>query len=301
MTRLSLHFLHLLLVLKIFSVEAQFNSVGDEGSAQDGVSNFQPSLAIVVGILCIMFSLTFIFLIYAKFCHRGASIHSDLQNLPALVRSTSRYSGIDKTVIESLPFFRFSSLKGSKDGLECVVCLSKFEDIEVLRLLPKCKHAFHINCVDQWLEKHSSCPLCRCKVSAEDPTIFTYSKSMRFLGNQLELQEDSNVELFVQREETLQGSSRFSIGSSFRKVEKVNKDEVALIQQEACGFSDDDQKTLHKFNHKIIISDVILKSRWSSVSSSDLMFLNSEMLQDMSSTRFSFWIRTMSNSQLQEP
>ncbi|KAF2285247.1 hypothetical protein GH714_039101 [Hevea brasiliensis] len=192
------------------------------------------------------------------FHHRGASVRRDSQSLPVLIRSTSRYSGIDKTVIESLPFFRFSSLKGSKDGLECVVCLSKFEDVEVLRLLPKCKHAFHINCVDQWLEKHSSCPLCRCKVSAEDPTIFTYSNSMRFLlGNQSELQENPSVELYVQREENHQGSSRFSIGSSFRKVEKVNKDEEALIQdEEADASGDNDQNILHKFNHKIIISDV---------------------------------------------
>ncbi|OAY27256.1 E3 ubiquitin-protein ligase ATL42 [Manihot esculenta] len=288
MNRLGLQFLHLLFVLKIFSVKAQFNPVTDEASSQDSVSNFRPSLAVVIGILCIMFFLTFILLVYAKFCRgSGASVQGALQNLPALVRSTSQYSGVDKTVIESLPFFRFSSLKGSKNGLECVVCLSKFEDIEVLRLLPKCKHAFHINCVDQWLEKHSSCPLCRCKVSAEDPAIFSYSNSMRFYGNQSDHQEDSNVELFVQREETHQGSSRFSIGSSFRKVDKFNnKDEEALIRQEADG-SDDDQKILHKFNHKIIISDVVLKNRWSSVSSSDLMFLNSEMLQDMSSNRFS--------------
>ncbi|KAJ9183924.1 hypothetical protein P3X46_007718 [Hevea brasiliensis] len=287
MNLLSLLFLNLLLVF--FPVEAQFNSVGDEGSSQDGVSNFQPSLAIVIGVLCVMFFLTFILLMYAKFCHRGASVRRDSQSLPVLIRSTSRYSGIDKTVIESLPFFRFSSLKGSKDGLECVVCLSKFEDVEVLRLLPKCKHAFHINCVDQWLEKHSSCPLCRCKVSAEDPTIFTYSNSMRFLlGNQSELQENPSVELYVQREENHQGSSRFSIGSSFRKVEKVNKDEEALIQdEEADASGDNDQNILHKFNHKIIISDVVLKNRWSSVSSSDLMFLSSEMLQETSSNRFS--------------
>eukprot|EP00257_Ricinus_communis_P014071 XP_015571661.1 E3 ubiquitin-protein ligase ATL42 [Ricinus communis] len=188
----------------------------------------------------------------------------------------------------SLPFFKFSSLKGSKKGLECAVCLSKFEDIEVLRLLPRCKHAFHINCVDQWLEKHSSCPLCRCKVSAEDTTIFTYSNSMRFLWNQSEIQEDSSIEYFIQREESRQASSRFSIGSSFRRTDKVlNKDEEALIQEQEAEDSDDEQRVLHKFNHKIIISDVVLKNRWSNVSSSDLMFLNAEMLQDMSSNRFS--------------
>ncbi|KAL5768781.1 hypothetical protein ACOSP7_015326 [Xanthoceras sorbifolium] len=277
----------LLLFGLFFEVEAQSAFNPDDPRSQDAVTNFKPSLAVVIGILCVMFALTFILLIYAKFCHRGSSaVHRNQQN-PALISSTSRFSGIDKTVIESLPFFRFSSLRGSKQGLECAVCLSKFEDIEILRLLPKCRHAFHINCIDQWLEKHSSCPLCRHKVSAEDPTVFTYSNSMRIMFNQSELREDSNIELFVQREEEHHGSSRFSIGSSFRKTKEPDKEEEMLIQEEAVDSDDDHRKILHKFNHKIIVSDVIMKNRWSSASSSDLMFLNSEMLNAMSSNRFS--------------
>ncbi|XP_061951098.1 E3 ubiquitin-protein ligase ATL42-like [Populus nigra] len=278
-------FITLQLLFVLFRVQAQNTFIQGNEPSQDAVSNFRPSLAVVIGILFLIFSLTFILLIYAKFCHRGGLVHGGSENGPALTRSASRFSGIDKTVIESLPFFRFTSLKGSREGLECAVCLSKFEDIEILRLLPKCKHAFHINCVDQWLEKHSSCPLCRRKVNPEDPTIFTYSNSMRYLGSQSELREDSNVELFVQREENRQGSSRFSVGSSFRKSGKVSKEEELWIKEEVES-GDNDQKIFNKFKHKIIVSDVVLKNRWSSASSSDLMFLNSEMLHDMSSNRF---------------
>ncbi|XP_010047719.2 E3 ubiquitin-protein ligase ATL42 [Eucalyptus grandis] len=274
-----------LLARLFLQVQAQ-SSYGQDNfssSSQDMVSNFQPSLAVVIGILSVMFSVTFVLLVYAKFCHRAGSTTAgsgDQENPAALTRSRSRFSGIDKTVIESLPFFRFSSLKGSKQGLECAVCLSKFEDIEILRLLPKCRHAFHIDCIDYWLEKHSSCPLCRHKVSAEDPANFTYTNSMRLMS-QSDMRQDSNLELFVQREAGIQGSSsRFSIGSSFRKIFKSNKEEE--IQEEA-----EKQKILHKFNHRIIASDVVLKNRWSNVSSSDLMFLNSEMLNDLSSNRFS--------------
>lgn len=274
-----------LLARLFLQVQAQ-SSYGQDNfsaSSQDMVSNFQPSLAVVIGILSVMFSVTFVLLVYAKFCHRAGSTTAgsgDQENPAALTRSRSRFSGIDKTVIESLPFFRFSSLKGSKQGLECAVCLSKFEDIEILRLLPKCRHAFHIDCIDYWLEKHSSCPLCRHKVSAEDPANFTYTNSMRLMS-QSDMRQDSNLELFVQREAGIQGSSsRFSIGSSFRKIFKSNKEEE--IQEEA-----EERKILHKFNHRIIASDVVLKNRWSNVSSSDLMFLNSEMLNDLSSNRFS--------------
>ncbi|KAL3532503.1 hypothetical protein ACH5RR_006024 [Cinchona calisaya] len=279
----------LLQFLLFLKVEAQTAPNQYDLSSQD-VSNFQPSLAVVIGILSIMFSLTFILLLYAKFCRNtsSSSVHINQQILDGLPRSRSRFSGIDKTVIESLPFFRFSSLKGSREGLECVICLSKFEDIEILRLLPKCKHAFHINCLDEWLGKHSSCPLCRHKISPDDISTFTYSNSLRFLWNQSEPREESNLELYVQREESLLGSSRFSVASSFRKAEQAKKEEELPIQQNYDAEEENGGKILHKFNHKIIVSDaVLMKNRWSNVSSSDLMFLNSEMLNHFSSNRFS--------------
>ncbi|XP_044464183.1 E3 ubiquitin-protein ligase ATL42-like [Mangifera indica] len=281
-----LEFLLLLLLFSEFDVEAQ--SYGRQED-QTPVSTVKPTVNVVIALLCIMCSFTFILIIYAKFCHRPPSVDTNPPNNPTLITSTSRFSGIDKKVIESLPFFKFSSLKGLKQGLECSVCLAKFEDIEILRLLPKCKHAFHINCIDQWLEKHSSCPLCRHKVNAEDPSIFAYSNSMRFLLNPSVVTEDSNIELYVQREEDHQGSSRFSVGSSFREIKdkETNKEEQVLIGEEDGNESENDRKVLHKFNHKIIISDVILKNRWSCASSSDLLLLNSEMLNVMSSQIFS--------------
>ncbi|KAL8094031.1 E3 ubiquitin-protein ligase ATL42-like [Apium graveolens] len=269
------------------------------------ITEFQPSLAVVVGVLAVMFFLTFIILFFAKCCNRG----SQNQENDGTLGPRPGYSGIDKTVIESLPFFRFSALKGSREGLECAVCLSKFQDIEILRLLPKCKHAFHINCIDQWLERHSSCPLCRHKVSSEDHASVTYSDSLRFLQSQSDLRQDSNLELFVQREgegdSNQQRSSRISRGSSFTNSFH-NEDEMPI--QETCHKDEVMEKEiLHKYNHKIIVADgVLLKNRWSSVSSSDLIFLNSEIINEASSNRFSskevrsdpFAIHTQDGSEL---
>lgn len=44
------------------------------------------------------------------------------------------------------------------------MCLSEIEDGERGRVLPNCKHAFHIECIDTWFESNSNCPLCRCLV-----------------------------------------------------------------------------------------------------------------------------------------
>ncbi|CAL5037271.1 unnamed protein product [Urochloa decumbens] len=55
-----------------------------------------------------------------------------------------------------------------KDRLECAVCLSEVADGEKVRTLPKCAHAFHVECIDMWFHSHDTCPLCRAPVAAAD-------------------------------------------------------------------------------------------------------------------------------------
>ncbi|KAH0454284.1 hypothetical protein IEQ34_016208 [Dendrobium chrysotoxum] len=47
---------------------------------------------------------------------------------------------------------------------ECTVCLSAFDEGEEVRQLPPCGHSFHAECIDMWLNSHSSCPVCRGSV-----------------------------------------------------------------------------------------------------------------------------------------
>ncbi|GMH08290.1 hypothetical protein Nepgr_010130 [Nepenthes gracilis] len=82
--------------------------------------------------------------------------------------------GLDPSVLRSLPTFTHS-VKTHDEGdeaappLECAVCLSEFEEGERGRLLPKCNHSFHLDCIDMWLHSHSTCPLCRSPVDADFP------------------------------------------------------------------------------------------------------------------------------------
>lgn len=52
-------------------------------------------------------------------------------------------------------------------GLECAICISLFQEDEVGRKLPKCGHAFHVECIDMWLNSHSTCPICRSGIICE--------------------------------------------------------------------------------------------------------------------------------------
>lgn len=76
--------------------------------------------------------------------------------------------GLDKAVINSLPAFVYQAPSADDQTvLECAVCLCDFQDKENGRLLPKCNHSFHTECIDMWFYSHSTCPLCRTLVTPE--------------------------------------------------------------------------------------------------------------------------------------
>ena len=44
---------------------------------------------------------------------------------------------------------------------ECIICFEKLKLNNIKRILPSCNHYFHKECIDNWLIKNSSCPICR--------------------------------------------------------------------------------------------------------------------------------------------
>lgn len=76
--------------------------------------------------------------------------------------------GLGLPLIRMLPVVKFTAdARGRKLSVssECGVCLSEFEEMERVRLLPACSHAFHIDCIDTWLQGSARCPFCRADVT----------------------------------------------------------------------------------------------------------------------------------------
>ncbi|KAK7300076.1 hypothetical protein RJT34_10908 [Clitoria ternatea] len=74
--------------------------------------------------------------------------------------------GMSQNIIMKLPFQQFNSSKMLKSYNVscCSICFQDFEDGELVRVLPKCDHLFHLECIDKWLVQQGSCPMCRAYV-----------------------------------------------------------------------------------------------------------------------------------------
>ncbi|KAJ4727027.1 RING-H2 finger protein [Melia azedarach] len=73
-----------------------------------------------------------------------------------------RTNGLEPVVVAAIPTMKFNdeAFKSVEDA-QCSICLGEYQDKEVLRIMPKCGHNFHLSCIDVWLRKQSTCPVCR--------------------------------------------------------------------------------------------------------------------------------------------
>ncbi|XVF61546.1 hypothetical protein PTKIN_Ptkin08bG0138400 [Pterospermum kingtungense] len=154
-------------------------------------SHFEPSMVIVVMVLVCAFFVVGFLSFYIRHCNEANAIAAAAAaTAPSVERSPCK--GLDQAVIESFPVFVYSYVKDLKLGkypLECAVCLSEFEDDETLRLLPKCSHVFHPDCIDAWLAYHVTCPVCRAKLTSDSDV-----KPAQSSSNIAELNSYSNTE-----------------------------------------------------------------------------------------------------------
>ncbi|KAM5575191.1 putative RING-H2 finger protein ATL36 [Rosa sericea] len=160
---------HLLLLHLLLQPHSHVVAQATTESQQNLNSTVGIVIMLLVCALCISVGL---FSIYNSRC---VEAHIDIAG--AGINSSHRprqhhfhHRGLEAAVIETFPILPYTAVKHLKIGkgaLECAVCLSQFEDYETLRLLPKCYHVFHPQCIDPWLASHLTCPVCRANLAPE--------------------------------------------------------------------------------------------------------------------------------------
>lgn len=141
------------------------NSTDSSGFlGSNNIGSFGYGIGVSVGILLLITTIT----LASYFCtrtqqppppvtHRTTLDPPDLQNFVVDI-------GLHDKTIDSYLKMLYSEAKLQKTYSTascCSICLADYKGNDTLRLLPDCKHLFHLKCVDPWLRLHPTCPVCR--------------------------------------------------------------------------------------------------------------------------------------------
>lgn len=77
--------------------------------------------------------------------------------------------GVEEKVLGRIPILSYTVDSNCQSKTDCVVCLGEMEEGDAVRMLPNCRHVFHVACIDRWFLAHSSCPVCRSSVTPPPP------------------------------------------------------------------------------------------------------------------------------------
>ncbi|KAL1557708.1 RING-type E3 ubiquitin transferase [Salvia divinorum] len=87
----------------------------------------------------------------------------ELVLLPDYLTTKSVYK--DRLPVVEHATFRSRDEDEEEEEYDCAVCLSRIEAWHNVRELGKCEHAFHVECLDSWVDcDGETCPVCRARL-----------------------------------------------------------------------------------------------------------------------------------------
>ncbi|KAL2336337.1 hypothetical protein Fmac_010783 [Flemingia macrophylla] len=196
--------------------------------------------------------------------------------------------GLDPSVLRSLPVLVFQP-EDFKDGLECAVCLSEIVQGEKARLLPKCNHGFHVDCIDMWFHSHSTCPLCR------NPVAFESSKSSNIVDNHVSVNGESSSHEYNSAAVSGLEPSNFPVNvlvwGNHTQVSSFGvslEEETSHSQQQPCSQSSSTPSSSNGRCHGMLVIDIPSECTSSSLSPSGSRCAEDEAKSPMAATLRSF-------------
>ncbi|KAJ3695410.1 hypothetical protein LUZ60_000787 [Juncus effusus] len=205
-------------------------------------NKLSPSILLIIIVLSIIFFISALLHLLVRFLLKSPVQNSDESERASVTAMQGQLQqlfhlhdcGVDQTFIDTLPVFQYKTIVGLKDPFDCAVCLCEFEGADKLRLLPKCSHAFHIDCIDTWLLSHSTCPLCRRNLLPD----FSPNNSRRATMFILETESENSREIASDLVETgsisnlgslVEHQSKPCVDEIFQKTEENDKKEETKV------------------------------------------------------------------------
>ena len=86
-----------------------------------------------------------------------------MERIERLQRNQRRNQLPNYTILEK-HIIKIKEYKTNEDSNEqCSICLEYYEKDNIINEL-KCGHKYHKNCIDDWINDHDNCPLCRLSI-----------------------------------------------------------------------------------------------------------------------------------------
>uniref|UniRef100_J3MKU1 RING-type domain-containing protein n=1 Tax=Oryza brachyantha TaxID=4533 RepID=J3MKU1_ORYBR len=150
----------------VFSIEAVESCIEIWRSSESG----KYSIIFVLDIISSLFSGRIVWEKVSPALQRAVQSQMSLLSTPFIDNNdlfeTGSTGGMSRDLINKIPRTTFSAATNSDQETDncCAVCLQDFGASQFVRVLPHCQHTFHERCIDNWLFRHASCPLCRAGV-----------------------------------------------------------------------------------------------------------------------------------------
>ncbi|XP_011023437.1 PREDICTED: RING-H2 finger protein ATL40-like [Populus euphratica] len=128
---------------------------------------FGATMNLITTVIGFGMSATFIVFVCARIiCGRIRGAESrqmfEIESRIDLEQPEHRIGGLESVLVAAIPTLQFTHEEfSSAEDAQCSICLGEYQEKEVLRIMPGCGHNFHLSCIDVWLRKQSTCPVCR--------------------------------------------------------------------------------------------------------------------------------------------
>ncbi|KAL2337379.1 hypothetical protein Fmac_011825 [Flemingia macrophylla] len=122
----------------------------------------------------------------------GSRTIYEIESRPDIERAEYHGNHPEPAFVAAIPTLNFNQEAfSSSESTQCVICLAEYKEKELLRIIPKCGHTFHLSCIDMWLRKQSTCPVCRLSLKNANET--KHVRHVRFTIRQSLEESHSNT------------------------------------------------------------------------------------------------------------